>query len=119
MIINCEKLVVFYLLVTLGQGYRTRSTDWYSTQGPVPEQELRLSLMAESATSEGVTQQTTSERVTLSDPLTAGSTEHVYPIFDDSDSLVLTVVLEFGAPDAFGQIMPVRGVGGGMVLGVE
>lgn len=103
----------------LGQGYLTCSTEWYSTQGSVPEQELRLSLMAESVTSEGVTQQTTSERVTLSDPLTAGTAEHVYPIFDDSDSLVLTVVLEFGAPDAFGQIMPVRGVGGGMVLGVE
>ena len=85
----------------------------------MPEHELRLALMAESVASEGVTQQTTSERVTLSDPLTAGTAEHIYPIFDDSDSLVLTVVLEFGAPDAFGQIMPVRGVGGGMVLGVE
>ena len=85
----------------------------------MPEHELRLALMAESVASEGVTQQTTSERVTLSDPLTAGTAEYIYPIFDDSDSLVLTVVLEFGAPDAFGQIMPVRGVGGGMVLGVE
>ena len=83
----------------------------------MPEQELSLSLMAENATSEGVTQQTTSERVTSSDPLTIA--EHPYPIFNDSDSLVLTVVLEFGAPDAFGHIMPVRGVGGGMVLGVE
>jgi len=98
----------------LGQGYRTCSTEWYSTQGSVPEQVLRLALMAES---EGVTQQTTSERVTLSDPLTVA--EHPYPIFNDSDSLLLTVVLEFGAPDAFGHIMPVRGVGGGMVLGVE
>lgn len=80
----------------------------------MPEQELRLALMAES---EGVTQQTTSERVTLSDPLTVA--EHPYPIFNDSDSLMLTVVLEFGAPDAFGLIMPVRGVGGGMVIGVE
>ena len=110
----------------LGQGYRTCSTEWYSTQGSVPEQELRLTLMAENATSEGVTQQTTSERVTqqttservtLIDPLTVA--ENTYPIFNDSDSLVLTVVLEFGAPDAFGHIMPVRGVGGGMVLGVE
>ena len=110
----------------LGQGYLTRSTEWYSTAGSVPEQELRLSLLAESATSGGVTQQTTSERVTqqttservtLSDPLTIA--ENPYPIFNDSDSLVLTVVLEFGAPDAFGHIMPVRGVGGGMVLGVE
>ena len=82
--------------------------------------------MAENVTSEGVTQKTTSgcatknvasERVTLSDPLTIA--ENTYPIFNDSDSLVLTVVLEFGAPDAFGHIMPVRGVGGGMVLGVE
>ena len=83
----------------------------------MPEHELRLALMAESVASEGITQQTTSERVTLSDPLTVA--EHPYPIFNDSDSLVLTVVLEFGAPDAFGHIMPVRGVGGGMVLGVE
>ena len=45
--------------------------------------------------------------------------EHPYPIFDETDSLVLTVVLEFGAPDAFGLIIPVRGAGGGMVLGVE
>ena len=65
----------------------------------MPEQVLRLALMAES---EGVTQQTTSERVTLSDPLTIAG--NPYPIFDGSDSLVLTVVLEFGAPDAFGLI---------------
>lgn len=112
----------------LGQGYRTCSTEWYSTQGSVPEQELRLSLMAESVASEGVTQkessggstqQSTSGGATSSGTPTAGTAEHTYPIFDDSDSLVLTVVLEFGAPDAFGQIMPVRGVGGGMVLGVE
>ena len=98
----------------------------------MPEHELRLALMAES---EGVTQQTTREGVTQSDTLTiahetsggatssgtptAGTAEHPYPIFNDSDSLLLTVVLEFGAPDAFGHIMPVRGVGGGMVLGVE
>ena len=75
--------------------------------------------MAENATSEGVTQQTTSGGATSSGTPTAGTAEHPYPIFNDSDSLVLTVVLEFGAPDAFGQIMPVRGVGGGMVLGVE
>lgn len=36
----------------------------------MPEQELRLSLMAENATSERVTQQTTSEGVTQSDTLT-------------------------------------------------
>ena len=40
----------------------------------MPEHELRLALMAESVASEGVTQQTTSERVTLSDPLTAAHT---------------------------------------------
>jgi hypothetical protein len=103
----------------LGQGYRTCSTEWYSTQGSVPEQELSLSLMAENVTSEGVTQQTTSGGATSSGTPTAGTAEHPYPIFNDSDSLLLTVVLEFGAPDAFGHIMPVRGVGGGMVLGVE
>ena len=54
--------------------------------------------------SEGVTEQTTSEGATPSGTPTAGTAEHPYHIFNDSDSLVLTVVLEFGAPDAFGLI---------------
>ena len=112
----------------LGQGYLTRSTEWYITQGSVPEQELKLSLMAtandQSVASEGVT---LSDTLTIAHKTSGGATlsgtptiqEHPYPIFDETDSLVLTVVLEFGAPDAFGLIMPVRGAGGGMVLGVE
>lgn len=65
--------------------------------------------MAESATSEGVTlsdtltiAHETSGGETMGDPLTIAG--NPYPIFDGSDSLVLTVVLEFGAPDVFGLI---------------
>lgn len=81
----------------LGQGYQTRSTEWFSTQGTVSEQELKLSLVSENP---GATDATTKVN------------------FTTADTLVLSLVLEFGAPDAFGNVMPVRGVGGGMVLGV-
>ena len=76
----------------LGQGFQTRSTPWYSTQTIVPAQELTFSL--------------TNEKLNP-------------PIFNEADSLVLTVIVEFGTPDALGNTMPVRGSGGGMVLGVE
>ena len=86
----------------LGQGFQTRSTAWYSTQGSVPGQELRLELLSE-------------DLAALSDPPTSPP---FIPEFTDADSLVLTVIVEFGTPDAFGNIVPLRGVGGGMVLGV-
>lgn len=82
----------------LGQGFQTVSTPWYSTQTTVPEQKLMLKLIS----------QHTNEDNNIS---TAN--------FTDADTLVLTVILEFGAPDAFGTIMPIRGAGGGMILGVE
>lgn len=81
----------------LGQGYQTRSTEWFSTQGSVSNQEISLSLISES--------------VTQSDALTTANFTH-------ADTMVLTLILEFGAPDAFGSIMQVRGVGGGAILGV-
>jgi hypothetical protein len=76
----------------LGQGFQTCHTPWYSTQSTVAAQDLFLSLMSKNLSSP---------------PLTS------------ADSLVLTVIVEFGVPDAFGNTVPARGVGGGVILGVE
>jgi hypothetical protein len=38
--------------------------------------------------------------------------------FNDSDTLVLTVAVEFGAYDDFGKPMAVKGAGVGKVIGV-
>ena len=92
----------------LGHGVQIRSTPWFSTQGSVQEQELQLSLLRENLA-------VRSELATSNDPLT---TPHFIPEFTDADTLVLTVAVEFGTPDAFGNIVPLRGAGGGMVLGV-
>lgn len=86
----------------LGHGFKTRSTPWFSTQGSVQEQELRLALLREDLAA-------MSERVT---------TPPFIPEFTDADSLVLTIAVEFGTPDAFGNTVPLRGAGGGMVLGL-
>ncbi len=72
----------------LGQGYMRRSTPWYNTRGHVEGAEIELSL-----------------------------TDDGFPaIFTDADSLVLTLILEFGSPDLAGNMAPVRGVGGGMIV---
>ena len=84
----------------LGHGIQTRSTAWFSTQGSVQEQELSVSLIREYA---------------ATDPLT---TPPFVPEFTDADSLVLTIAVEFGTPDALGNTVPIRGAGGGMVLGI-
>jgi hypothetical protein len=81
----------------LGQGSTIQSTPWYATQTTVPAQQLTLSLL----------------------PDQVQDHEAFVPEFTDADTLVLTVIVEFGAPDAFGNTMPVRGAGGGMVLGSE
>jgi len=39
-------------------------------------------------------------------------------LYQKITKLVLTIIVELGMPDAFGNIMPVRGVGGGMVMGL-
>ena len=83
---------------TLGQGFQTCSTAWLSTRGTVQEQELQLSLV------------TVSEQATQSDPLTNPTA------LSKADTLVLTLILELGAPDAQGNIMPVRGAGGGAIV---
>ncbi len=95
----------------LGQGYQTRSTAWFSTQGSVSEQELTLSLLSESVTQSDALTTAANDSLTSSDALTAINFTH-------ADTMVLTLILEFGSPDAFGNVMQVRGAGGGMVLGV-
>lgn len=85
----------------LGHGVLIRSTPWFSTQGSVQEQQIKLELIRE---------------------YTAAADPHIappfVPEFTDADSLVLTIAVEFGTPDAFGNTVPIRGAGGGMVLGV-
>lgn len=85
----------------LGHGIQLLSTPWFSTLGSVQEQEIKLALNREYAVA--------------TDPLT---TPPFVPEFTDADSLVLTIAVEFGTPDAFGNTVPIRGTGGGMVLGV-
>ncbi|MEZ7866101.1 MAG: hypothetical protein QMB37_01465 [Paludibacteraceae bacterium] len=85
----------------LGHGVLIRSTPWFSTQGSVQEQQIKLALIRE---------------------YNAAADPHIappfVPEFTDADSLVLTIAVEFGTPDAFGNTVPIRGTGGGMVLGV-
>ncbi|HEY5589937.1 MAG TPA: hypothetical protein VIK55_02860, partial [Paludibacter sp.] len=69
-------------------GYKTTSTPWYSTQASIPEQQLLLNINEPSAN------------------------------FTDDDTLILTVALEFGTLDAFGNPTPVKGAGAGKILGV-
>lgn len=75
----------------LGQGFQIQSTPWYSLQGTIPEQTIEL---------------------------TVKNRDMAEQNFNETDTLVLTLIVETGAPDAFGNIMPVRGIGGGIVLGV-
>ena len=72
----------------LNQGFKTVSTTWYSTQASVPEQQLIVNIHEPSA------------------------------IFNDDDTLVLTIAIEFGSLDAFGNPTPLKGVGAGKILGV-
>ena len=64
-------------------------TVWYSTQASVPEQKLTLTL--------------------------------AYPDseFSDEDTLILTIAIEFGTLDAFGNQIPQKGAGAGMILGTK
>ena len=64
-------------------------TAWFSTQASIPEQKLSLS---------------------LADP--AGA-------FNEDDTLVLAIAIEFGTQDAFGNQIPQKGAGAGMVLGTK
>ena len=64
-------------------------TSWFSTQASIPEQKLSL---------------------TLADPTGA---------FNDDDTLVLAIAIEFGMQDAFGNQIPQKGAGAGMLLGTR
>jgi len=79
----------------LSHGYQSRSTPWHSTRGSVQASEISLSLMDDA------------------------DDEATPTILTEADSLVLTVILEFGEPDALGNITPVRGAGGGMIVCCE
>jgi hypothetical protein len=86
--LNAQKTGYEPVHPTLGLGYKSTSTPWYSSQGTVPEQQLILNIHEPSA------------------------------LFTDNDTLVLTVALEFGTLDAFGNPTPVRGAGAGKILAV-
>jgi len=74
---------------TLGLGYKTTSTPWYSTQASIPEQQLLLNIHESSA------------------------------IFNDNDTIILAIAIEFGTLDAFGNPTPIKGAGAGKILGVR
>lgn len=75
---------------TSWHGFRSLSTAWYNTQGRVEAQTLTLKI----------------------------SGQQTSPALTDADTLLLTLIVEFGIPDATGSITPVRGAGGGMIAGV-
>jgi hypothetical protein len=39
--------------------------------------------------------------------------------FSDEDTLILTIAIEFGTLDAFGNQIPQKGAGAGMILGTK
>jgi len=71
---------------TIGQGFKTCSTPWYPTQATMPGQQLTLNIHEPSA------------------------------LFTDDDTLILSIVIEFGTLDAFGNPTPVKGAGAGKIL---
>jgi hypothetical protein len=84
--LNAQKTGYEPVHSTIGQGFKTVSTQWYSTQASVSEQQLTWNIFEPSA------------------------------LFTDEDTLILTVVIEFGTLDAFGNPTPVRGAGAGKIL---
>lgn len=86
--LNAQKTDYEPIHSTLGLGYKTTSTPWYSTQASVPEQQLILNIHEPSA------------------------------IFNDNDTLVLSIAIEFGTLDALGNPTPIRVAGAGKILSV-
>jgi hypothetical protein len=76
---------------TIGLGRRIESTEWFPITGTVNAQTLDIKL-------------------DLTNPEIS---------FNDSDTLVLTVAVEFGGYDDFGKPMAVKGAGAGKVIGVR
>ena len=75
---------------TIGLDGRLASTSWYSTKTTVPEQQLQIQL----------------------------NLKRPEITFNESDTMILAVAIEFGVLDAFGNPTPVRGAGAGKILGV-
>jgi len=75
---------------TIGLGRRIESTEWFPITGTVNVQTLDIKL----------------------------DLTHPEITFNDSDTLVLTVAVEFGAYDDFGKPVAVKGGGAGKVIGV-
>ena len=73
----------------LQQFYRPAATVWYSTQATVPEQQLKLDISE-----------------TPSD-------------FCDADTLILSIAIEFGELDAFGNPVAMKYGGAGKILGTK
>lgn len=69
--------------------YKPAVTDWYSTQATIPEQQLKLDISE-----------------TPSD-------------FCDTDTLILSIAIEFGELDAFGNPVAMKYGGAGKILGVR
>lgn len=76
---------------TLGLGRYIISTDWYPITGTVPAQTLEVQL----------------------------DLTHPEITFNHSDTLVLSIAVEFGTYDDFGKPVAVKGAGAGKVLGVS
>jgi hypothetical protein len=75
---------------TIGLGRRIESTEWFPITGTVNAKTLDIKL----------------------------DLTHPEITFNDNDTLVLTVAVEFGAYDDFGKPMEVNGAGAGKVIGV-
>lgn len=75
---------------TIGLSRQFLSTDWFPRTATVAAQELSFQL----------------------------DINHPEITFNDSDTLILSVAIEFGELDAFGNPTPVKGGGAGKVLGV-
>jgi len=75
---------------TIGLGRRIESTAWFPITGTVNAQTLDFKL----------------------------DLTHPEITFNDSDTLVLVVAVEFGAFDDFGKPMALKGAGAGKVIGV-
>lgn len=76
---------------TLGLNRQLLSTDWYPRTSTVPAQELNFQL----------------------------DIHHPDIIFNHSDTLILSVAIEFGVLDAFGNPTAVKGGGAGKILGTK
>ena len=74
----------------IGLNRQLLSTDWFPRTATVPAQKLSFQL----------------------------EIHQPNIIFNDSDTLILCVAIEFGVLDAFGNPTPVKGGGAGKVLGV-